>query len=243
MDVHWWPKSRAIVLNYFLIRICQGKRDNKILEIGCGAGGNFFFLKQFGELTGIEPDERSIEAARQYNDVKIIKGSLPYAIPSMDKQFDIIALIEVLEHIEEDRESVEKIKTLLSSNGHLIITVPAFMFLWSEHDVYFQHKRRYTKKQLEQLLSDAGYNIVFSSYFNFFVFLPVLILRKTGLFNLIKRIKMNLSGSTNSLSDTAITEGGIIGAIFTFLAKIEAFLLRYIKFPFGVSLLLIAKKK
>ncbi len=243
MSVHWWPKSRAIVLSYFLDRISQGKKENKILEIGCGGGGNFFFLKQFGELTAIEPDENLIKIAQRHSYAKILKGSLPYEIPAIDEQFDIIALIEVLEHIEEDRAAIERIKGLLSDNGHLIITVPAFMFLWSEHDIYFQHKRRYTKKQLEKLLSDAGYNIVFCSYFNFLAFIPVLILRKTGVLNLIKRIKRKKADAANCLSDTDISRGGIIGAIFTFLAKIEAFLLRYIKFPFGVSILLIAKKK
>lgn len=168
---NWWFVARRLILRKILDGM-ELRQNSKILEIGSGTGGNLEMLSQYGEVTAVEmeklPFELSLKKASP--NVKIQKGFLPDNLNVKHSEFDVVCLLDVLEHIDQDEESLNAVKSLLSSQGKLLITVPAYSWLWSSHDVFNHHKRRYTKKQLISDLECAGFNVFNCSYFNTYLF-------------------------------------------------------------------------
>ena len=118
--------------------------------------------------------------------------------------------------------------------GYLLVTVPADQFLWSEHDEINHHKRRYTLKTLHQVITNSGYTIKYSSYFNFWLFPIVAGIRLIKKILLLK--KNNIPNSDLNLPHK------IVNRILTLLFASESYLISKIAMPFGVSIILIAEK-
>ena len=228
-DTHWWFVSRRAIIKGVLDRYCRKRRQNMILEIGCGSGGNLEMLSQYGRLFAVELDDKVRQIALDRNLCVVREGDLPNNLP-FQELFDVICTFDVVEHIDDDIGAVLAIAKKLSSGGKLIITVPAYAFLWSSHDVVNQHKRRYTRKQLVNLVKSAGLTVEYVTYFNFFLFPLVL----------IGKILNNISGSKKSHLEqgTSSVQNSILRTIFSF----EKRLVPKLVFPFGVSILLVARK-
>ena len=145
-EIHWWYLGRREILRKVIKKYL--KNNMNILDIGCGTGRNLALLQSFGKVKGIEYDESSvIKAQKKFPNIEIKKGELPNKLNlNKDEIFDLITLFDVLEHIEDDRKSLEILYEYLSENGKLILTVPAFDFLWTKSDEVQFHKRRYRKK-------------------------------------------------------------------------------------------------
>jgi SAM-dependent methyltransferase len=166
---HWWFKGRRRVIASVLRRELRASSARHILDVGCGTGGMFPLLQRFGEVEGAEfsPEARAY-AARQFPQVRVHPCRLPAELPS--GQWQLITAFDVIEHVDAAVESLETMRTRLVDDGQLVVTVPAFPFLWSRHDEVNHHKRRYTAGLLEQQLSQAGFRVTFSSYFNSVLF-------------------------------------------------------------------------
>lgn len=151
---------------------------------------------------------------------------------TLEEKFDIIVASDCLEHLENDEKALSNWKTILHKNGKLFVFVPAFMGLWSYHDAINMHFRRYTKNELRSKIENENLKIIKSSYWNFFLFVPVYILREiSSLFN------KNKSGEND------IKIGNlVINKLFLQLIIFENKLLKRINFPFGVSTFCIAKR-
>lgn len=228
-DSHWWFVGRSKIIKSVLNKYLVKNTSNHILEIGCGSGSNLKLLSQLGKLEAFELDQSSRSHAIKKNNINVKYGKLPYDI-SFNKKYDSIFLLDVLEHIEEDSESILSIHRALNIKGKLIITVPAFMFLWSKHDVSSGHKRRYTKHALNQLLEKSGFKIKYSSYFNFFLFPLIFFIRLKN--KLIKKI------DENDFKKENIFINFILKSIFSF----EKVFIPKFSFPFGVSIIVYAEK-
>lgn len=168
-DQHWWFVARRNILKKVLSGL-QIPRSSKILEVGCGTGGNISFLQEIGELTCVESDESAAELARNRGLAQVLPGSLPDNIPKFNHPFELIVLFDVIEHVDEDGESLQALSRLLKPKGRIVLTVPAFSFLWSQHDDENQHKRRYNRKNLSRLVKSNGLSLDYISYFNFWLF-------------------------------------------------------------------------
>ena len=175
-DSHWWFVARRRVIKSLLGRL-NLPTDSAILEVGCGTGGNIEMLSGFGDLTCIEYDEVAAQMARERKRVQVFPGELPDGLPELPQKFDIVTALDVIEHIDDDRASIKALSSLLESTGRLVVTVPAFNFLWSQHDVENFHKRRYRKRDLINLCDQCGLKIDYISYFNFWLFPPVALVR------------------------------------------------------------------
>ncbi len=175
-DEHWWFVARRKIIAALLQAMDVGA-NNKILEVGCGTGGNICFLQQFGDVTGVEHDRQAAEMARERTAAPIQQGSLPRNLPELSPPYDLVCIFDVIEHVDEDSESVAALADTLRPGGRMVITVPAFNFLWSRHDDENQHKRRYRKRDLRALAEQNGLAIDYISYFNFWLFLPVAAIR------------------------------------------------------------------
>jgi len=228
---HWWFRGRReIVAN--LIDKFRLRKPGKILDIGSGTGYNLLWLSRYSsDIRGLEPSEEAIEFSNSRQKFNIIKGVFPIDAPK-DK-FDLITMFDVLEHVDNDVEGLKKISELLAPGGIAVLTVPAFDYLWSEHDEILHHKRRYSIKQLKKIITDIdGLEMLKISYFNLFLFLPAFAVR------LIKKIFNLKTGKADDFHG-----GKIINFLLSAIFSAEKYLLRITDLPFGLSIVAVLKKK
>ncbi len=230
-DQHWWFRARRAIAT----RILRGLElpDNPaILEVGSGTGGNLAMLSQFGRLFAMElnPEARALSDRRSV--VKAEHGMLPDRIPFGSQQFDLITAFDVLEHIEPDLETLVALRARLATGGKLLITVPAFRFLWSPHDESHHHKRRYRLRPLIRLVERAGYRIILANYCNFWLFPMVAAAR------LLDRRKGVRYQNGVQLSIPPAPFNWLLEAVFAS----ERYLHEVVRIPFGVSIVLLAQK-
>jgi SAM-dependent methyltransferase len=169
-DDHWWFRARRQILAAVLDRYVPGGRSRRILEVGCGNGGNLGLLAAYGSVFAVEKDDGARERAARRGIASVERGWLPDGIPFADSSFDVIAALDVLEHVDDDAAAVRALRDRLSAPGVLVATVPAFEWLWSEHDVSSHHLRRYTRGRFVTLLRSAGLRVLYSGYFNSLLF-------------------------------------------------------------------------
>ena len=227
---HWWFAGRRSVTAYLISKF-NLPAEAKILEIGSGTGGNLQMLSAFGQVSALEMDAsaRSISAEKTGGGVDIRAGRCPMDIPFSGEKFNLICLFDVLEHIEEDVATLIAIKKLLADGGRVLITVPAYRWLWSAHDEFLHHRRRYSARELQEKIAVAGMVIEKMSYFNILLF-PLAVAAR-----LKDRLFRSLSASGTKIPHP------LINGFFRELFSIERFLLGSLNFPFGVSLLAILR--
>jgi len=223
---HWWFMGRRTILATLIERLVL-PQNSQILEVGCGTGGNLQMLKKFGEVCALEMDAnaRAIATNRTNNLYDIRPGYCPDGLPFNDQCFSLICMFDVLEHIEQDTETLVALKQLLTKNGRILLTVPAYQWLSGPHDEFLHHKRRYSANQLRKKIVTAGLNPVKISYFNTILF-PLAV---------IVRLKDKLLGNP-SATGTSVPPVPI-NNLFRILFSAERFLLKRFNLPFGVSLL------
>lgn len=174
-DRHWWYEARRRILKTVLSRL-NLPANARILEAGSGTGANLPMLGTLGTVVGFEPFTPARERAIARTGCRIEEGYLPGPIPYQGP-FDLVCAFDVIEHVEKDGESLKALAGLTEPGGYGVFCVPAFQFLWSQHDVANHHFRRYTRPQFRRLLEEAGYKVTYISYFNSFLFPVVLVVR------------------------------------------------------------------
>jgi SAM-dependent methyltransferase len=167
---HWWYRARRRILADLIARRIRLPQDARILEIGCGTGHNLQMLERFGRADGIEIDPEARAVAEQRLGRPIGDAPLPELAGVEDGAYDLVAILDVLEHVEADREALESIARKLKPGGRILIAVPAHPWMWSAHDEVNHHKRRYTKKALKAVIAAAGLRIDTLSWFNSLLF-------------------------------------------------------------------------
>ena len=237
---HWWFVARERILTNYIAKLLKEKQlpqEVKILNIGCGPGRSSEYLSAFGKVTSIEYDKFCCEFASEKTGLEIIHGSIT-ELPFDNETFDLVCAFDVIEHVEDDLKAVEEMKRVAGSNGVLLVTVPAFMSLWSHHDEVNHHYRRYKFKQLDKLFkSIGGGTSIAGSYFNTFLFPPILLFRKLS--NLLQSSKKRKGAG----SDFEAFNPGIINKALYNIMKSESTLINNkFKLPFGVSIMYCWKK-
>jgi SAM-dependent methyltransferase len=162
-EKHWWWRARAELIIEILQRLRPSTGWKYILDVGCGDGLFFPRLRQFGTVEGIEPS-LSTKNASNADGYSIFTGPFDQNFQPPHK-YSLILMLDVLEHLEDPMGALRHACTLLEPNGTLLITVPAFMSLWTNHDVLNHHFTRYTKKSLRQLTAKAGLRVIEARYF------------------------------------------------------------------------------
>lgn len=150
---HWWWRARERILVSLLQALFPASRELRILDVGCGDGLFFAELERFGSVEGVEPDA-GLLGKDGPRDARIFRGSLE-ELPG-SRKYDLVLMLDVIEHIEHEQPLLEAARERLSEKGYLLVTVPAFMALWTHHDELNRHYRRYTKDQLRRTIESAG---------------------------------------------------------------------------------------
>lgn len=231
-DQHWWWVGRRRIVSAIVKSLkLPSPQSALILDVGCGTGSDMAMLRQFGIVCGMDADEEILVIPRKKNLGEIRFGSLPYGMPFKDRSFNLVAMLDVLEHLDDDIQSLREIEKIIAPGGYLILTTPAYPFLWSKIDKELHHKRRYIRSGLAGVVTKAGMNVRFVSYINSFLFPLALTIR------LIDKI----FGSNFSQESVSIPSP-LVNRILTFVYSIESRMLQPMAFPFGLSVLLVAQK-
>jgi len=220
---HWWYRARRDILADLIRRRIALPANARILEIGCGTGHNLEMLGRFGTVDAIEIDDAARAIATQRLGRTVMTAPLPRLTGVAESAYDLIAILDVLEHIEADRAALAAMATKLKPGGHILITVPAHPWMWSAHDVVNHHQRRYTRQTLREAVAAAGLRIEMLSWFNSLLFPLAAGARLAG----------RLTG--NQDSDDKLPPAPV-NALFERIFGLERYALGRLPFPPGVSL-------
>ena len=227
---HWWFRGRRDILATVLAGLALPP-DASILEIGAGTGGNLAMLSQFGKVSAVEMDGIALQLAREKTaDLYDIRcGRCPDDMPFPEGSFDLVCLLDCLEHIADDGGALDCAARMLKPGGAVLVTVPAYQWLWSRHDVFLHHQRRYSKGSLQSLVSCCGLRMERITYFNTLL-APLAITARLG---------DQLRGSEKA-SGAGIPARSVNNALHT-LFSAERHWLSGRSLPFGISLMAIVR--
>jgi SAM-dependent methyltransferase len=167
---HWWYRARRAVLTDLIRRQALPPPNARILEIGCGTGHNLEMLGSFGQVDAVELDDEARAVAEKRLGRAVMNAPLPELAGVGAATYDLIAALDVIEHIDEDSAALAAIAGKLKPGGKLLMTVPAHQWMWSAHDVVNHHKRRYSKAGLKRLIQGSPLKLRKLGYFNSLLF-------------------------------------------------------------------------
>lgn len=226
---HWWFCGRRTVLRSVLNKLLSsGDVPRRILEVGCGNGGNLPLLAEYGQVTAVELDDRARARAAECGIAQVEKGWLPDGLPYKEPTFDLILALDVIEHVDDDLGSIRALREILNPNGMLLITVPAYQWLWSEHDEVAHHKRRYNLAQCKQLLAEGGFNTSYATYFNSLLF-PLA----------VPHVKFRKYFSNDAYGALRVPPP-FINRLLLSTFELESRLIPDVSIPYGISILICA---
>jgi SAM-dependent methyltransferase len=240
-DLHWWFASRTRALNAVMEPLLLQTPNCRLLDVGCGAGNMIHHLSHYGKVKGLEIDERPVKVARERGyDVDLFDVTDP--MPFDDNSFDAVTALDVIEHNEDDMAILTDTYRILKPGGYIIITVPAFMWLWSHNDDINAHVRRYTARKIKQKLSQTGFKVKRVTYNNFFVFpmaAELILLRRSS------NAKPELASHHLDEEEYQVEmepASAPVNAVLTVVGQVEAALIRLVNLPVGTSLIAVGQK-
>ncbi len=226
-NTHWWHiAKRRTALALLQPRVARGA---KILDLGCGTGQNLISLAALGTTWGVDIELEALRWCRQRG-LRNVKKGTAYALPFADQSLDIVTLFDVLEHTNEDRTLAE-VRRVLKPGGLILLTVPAYQWLWSRWDKVLHHRKRYNRTDLSAALIRHGLAPVTMSYAYSFLLLPVW---------LVRQLKSRFSSEKYS-SDFRLGSPWV-NSLMGKLADCERPLIQRGHLPFGTSIFALARK-
>ncbi len=229
-DAHWWFAARRRILARVLDGLPLGP-GARVLEVGCATGGNLPLLARYGTLDAVEMDAGAARVARARGVGRVRQGWLPDHMPPAPP-YHLVALLDVLEHIPDDRAALAALYGHVQPGGWLVLTVPAYMFLWSPHDEVNHHQRRYRRGALVARVEEVGFRVQHATYFNTLLFPAVAGARLAG--------KLRPPGTP--VSDVDTIPAAPVNALLRRIFAAEGFVVPHLRLPFGVSILVVAQR-
>ena len=227
---HWWFSARHRIVLHLLGRYLSpknGKRQ-KVADLGCGCGMMLQRLSEKYDPIGLDGSRHAIEFA-SHRGVTARLGALPEDVPLTRESYDAVLLLDVLEHLKDDRGSVEVASSLLKTGGILICTVPAHMWLWTKRDEHHHHFRRYSRSQFRALFDQPSLRLELLSHLNAILFAPAAAWRLFA--KVLER---------SSVTDLRLPPlNSVLRSVFAF----ERLMLGKVPMPIGLSFIAIARKK
>ena len=239
-DNHWWFAGRTWSLLNMIDRLVKPGSDERVLDIGCGAGNMFHHLNRYGQVTGVDNNPRPLVIARErgYD----VREGVAEDLPVEAESFDLVALLDTVEHCDDDMAVLRECYRVCAPGGHLAVTVPALMWLWSNNDVLNDHKRRYTAKELRDQLTRIGFRVKRMTYNNFFVF-PMaasLILLRRGTEQEPELASPHFDDESYQVEMEPAPP--LLNSILRTVTWTESQVLRWVSLPVGTSIIAIAQK-
>ena len=229
-DHHWWFVGKRLLVAALLGDVLA-KPGLRLLDVGCGTGGVLACLGNGVRPVGVDRSALALAHCRQRGLTAVAcagAGALPFAPSS----FDVVLLLDVLEHFADEQRLLAEVRALVRAGGHVLVSVPAFQFLWSEHDEILKHVRRYRAGALRRALEEARFTVERLTYTNAVAFPPAVVVR-----GLLQRLGIWARGRTDFREHGTLVNGALVGAY-----RLEAqALARGIRLPVGLSVAAVAK--
>ena len=228
---HWWYRGRRRIIRAELERLPLPGAA-RILDAGCGSGRTLEELRGLGEISGIElsPDAAAVAGSRGNFDVRI--GRLE-ELPWEDGTFDLITCLDVIEHTPDDRLTLSELRRVCQPGGRLLVTVPAYQSLWSQHDEANHHYRRYERRTLRSASLAAGWEVERMTSFNSLLLAPAAAVRI---------VRRRMRGSNGQYTpDLELGPAWLNGALERPLRMEARWLARGRSLPAGLSLLAVMR--
>jgi SAM-dependent methyltransferase len=227
---YWWFIGRRAIIESVLRRIVP--RTRLTVDVGCGSGRNMLMLSKYTErVMGFDrsPAALALAAARGFP-IAYADGQV---VPLADSSVNLLCAFDVLEHLDDDIRALAEFHRVLKPDGFLLLTVPAYRFLWSEHDEALMHRRRYSASELHVKLTRSKFIVLKRSYAVFFPFVPIVLYRLfRGLFP-----KDPFAPRASHIALPEFSNNILIS-----LLRLEAWLLRRVNLPWGTSIVVLAQK-
>jgi SAM-dependent methyltransferase len=230
---HWWFLGRRrLFLRLLEQEIAPADRPIELLDFGCGTGAFLEHLERFGTVHAVDGDPSAVAFChdRGRAEVQLVPPGAP--LPFADGSFDLVTTLDVIEHIDDDVGALRELRRVLRPGGRLLVAVPAFRFLWGKQDEVAHHHRRYTARTLRRVLTESGFAIDRTSYFNTILFPPIAAVR------LARRLLRRPGAGQSDFDVGPEALNRALGALF----GAEAGLIARRDLPFGVSLLALARR-
>lgn len=233
-DRHWWFVGRRNILLRVLDRYFGVSQDGsrRILDVGCGTGAMLGYLARYGTPEGVDQSEEAIASCRARG-LERVQRTDGAQLPFSERAFDLVTALDVIEHVDDDRALLRDLHRLARPGGTLLVSVPAYPFLWGPQDEINHHRRRYVAADLRERLTEAGWNIHHLTYFNTLLFPPIAAVRLLR----PKRREGELR------SDLVMTKPGRVNSFLARLFSLEAPIVPRVSLPFGVSILAVATRR
>jgi SAM-dependent methyltransferase len=228
-EAHWWFRAKHRIVLHLIDRFLPLSRRPRFLDVGCGTGGMLKHLESLGEAVGVDVSAEALAFASKQTKARLIQASAPDGLVGLEGGYDCVLMLDLLEHLEDDLGAIRAGASLLSPGGVLIITVPAYQWLYAPRDEYHHHLRRYSRHRLVELIREAGLKVRLASYFNFFLFAPAAVQR------ILSRIRRE-----EPCPDLSVPPPPFNRALEEVFAS-ERFLLPYLRLPWGLSLVAVCR--
>lgn len=222
-DSHWWFRGRRAVIKALMSR-AQIAADPRLLDAGCGTGRNLVEFGASGRASGVDISPQAVEFCRRRG-LDAVSLSPLEDLPFASGEFDLILNIDVIEHVDDDAAVLHELRRVAAPGATLILTTPAYSWLWSAHDESHHHRRRYLRREIEQRAAAAGWRPAFGTYFNSILLPPIA---------LVRRLRRNRDAGLRL--DTEATPGAL-NPVLELPMRFEAGLIRRgLRLPAGVSI-------
>ena len=231
---YWWFVGKQFLVREQVKPLLSNRgMGARILDIGSGTGIILKTLEEFGQAFGMEMSREAIQFLKKRNLKRVVCSDAEQVLPFKNESFSLVTCLDVLEHLDHDKELLAEMIRVCEEGGHVLVTVPAFNRLWSPHDSVLHHRRRYTRTRLLDQLSGLNGQVLKASYYNFMLSLPILAVRK---------LRSLFSEKGKGQSDFFIDLPEGLNRSLSALYKLEILGLRILRYPYGVSLLVLLRK-
>lgn len=230
-DTHWWYVGRRRIISSLVKQIFAtlNNPNPRILDVGCGTGANLKMLAAYGKAEGVDISPQAVDFCRERG-LDSVKLGAAEQLPYESDSFELVTALDVIEHLDDDVAGLREIRRVLRRDGHVLLFVPAFMFLWGVQDEVSNHRRRYTLPGLVNAVEKSGFAVEWASYANISFFLPVLFVRSMMRW-------LGLRADTEYGINISVMNGP-----FSRLFAAERFILKRGRIPFGVSAVCIGRR-
>jgi len=228
---YWWFVARRRLLESLVKEISAKFEHPRILDVGCGTGINFSVLEKYGDTFSSDASEEALGFCKGRGIDGLVRSNVE-SLPFEASSFEVVTALDMLEHIDDDLAALDELLRVTKEGGVLVITVPAYGFLWSEHDEALHHRRRYAASELRNKLANAGFTVERITYYITFLFFPILFMR----------FVQSLSKKSIHAKTSHVILPGWLNSFLIAILGFERMLLRWINFPFGVSIVCLARK-
>lgn len=227
-DTHWWFRGRRAVIHALLEGV-ELPAEPRLLDGGCGTGRNIAEFGSPGRAWGVDSSEKAVEFCRRRGLEGVTQGDLSN-LGFDSGQFDLLLLADVIEHLDDDVRVLAELRRVAADGAVLVVTTPAYPWLWSEFDEAVHHKRRYRRGELQEKARAAGWSPVRSTYFNSILLPPIALARK-----------LRLIRSRGERTEMEATPGLLNPVLYAPMRAEAGLLRRGARLPFGVSIGLVCR--